>query len=664
MKKTCYLLGLFCLIGTFWGLTAQADDGTEADPWRVSSLSQLTTALAKRIPSGSSANHIKLTADLVYKDPDHNKSITRNTVIDGDGHYILYNGTTYAESLFETGAGGISITFKNLNFGNATYPNGSYWGMIWTHHPNTKFTVENVNWHIQKGNQPFYGNDDNGTSLTFKGTNSFRSVGSVNGGEFVENFRTVNFADNSKTTVYTDSLQSSAMFWCGDNLKINIGKHAILDMTTSKSNLVYGSGAVRVNVDEKGKFLCKFILGTHYNDANVRLQEGGSGLTMNFGKDSIGRFTIDTGKDVFSGSSPTLNLQSPNYVIFDAIPTNKSVLQNITPKFVRKDSDGHAYPINYLKRNASNGTTSQSTLKPNASGTTNVTASNIGRGYSVAYARASKILALKRGDTVGRDVSQLDVSLDSSSLIPTDLTAGGNGVTKVHYKLANTQLFSGNDITTDAAQASIESAGTAQGVIQSNSQAITTNIEADSKTTYQNLLSQNYYTFSKLESKHVPGYTMTSPWMGGNYYIPEHIEVTLPDALIFDSPKKGEFGKAHNLGAYTAVNHGNVPVNLDVKGLTINPGSSSEIGLVDSLLGKKQLGLKLAAENTASAQNTVWGPLRDSAAVASQPIRLEPFWNAAKQADFYVKGEHSVSLLDNGPHPVSYTVRIAVDPIY
>ena len=151
-----------------------------------------------------------------------NKNINKNTALDGAGHYILYNDTSYDQSLFETSADNLNITFKNIKYGNATYPNNSYWGMLFTINSRINFVVENIDWNIKNGSQPFWGDSNPSNTLTFKGRNNFKSAGDKKGGEFVEGFSTINFSDDSKTTVYNDSTDSDAVFWCSKQ-QINIG---------------------------------------------------------------------------------------------------------------------------------------------------------------------------------------------------------------------------------------------------------------------------------------------------------------------------------------------------------------------------------------------------------------------------------------------------------
>ncbi|MGO3299021.1 MAG: hypothetical protein ACTILJ_09555 [Pseudolactococcus laudensis] len=72
--------------------------GTANDPFLVSTIADLQTALTANISSGESSLYIKLTADIVYSDIP--VTISKNTVLDGDNHYILYSGTNYTTAHF------------------------------------------------------------------------------------------------------------------------------------------------------------------------------------------------------------------------------------------------------------------------------------------------------------------------------------------------------------------------------------------------------------------------------------------------------------------------------------------------------------------------------------------------------------------------------------
>ncbi|GAX46504.1 hypothetical protein [Pseudolactococcus reticulitermitis] len=636
-----------------------AGDGTENNPYQVSNISDLKSALKANAASGNTL-YIQLTADIAYTDSDLTIAVSKNTVLDGANHYILYKAPSswpsYDASHFVTAANNLNITFKNLKYGNATYPNSSYYGILRVLNSNINFVLENIDYNTVKGSQPFWGNSNPSNTLTFKGTNSFRTDGDVDGGEFVEGFTTLNFADDSKTTVYNDSTNSDAVFWCAKQ-KVNIGKNATLEITTSKEYLFYNDDDVTINVQEKGQFTCKFIKGKNYTASKAELRSDGSWgngtITMNFAKDSIGCFRTE--KDAFTGTSrnyPTINATSPNYILFEATPTNKSVISGITPKFVRKDTDGYNYPIDYLT------TSGQKHFVTNVSGTQNVSASNIQNGYSLVYARASQMTGLAATPKVGVDLSEIDAQVKKGA--SSSFSSG-----RVSYKLAKNKLYSGNDVTLGEAQNSIDKATSAEGVLESPVINITSDVSKESTYVFQNLLAQTYYLYSKIGEQRASasGYIFDSPWVEEVVAVQPLIAVTLPDSIDFTSSLAGEFGKSNNLQNYVAVNHGNVPVNVDLKTIASNTGCSPDVSLVDQFDNEtEKLVLKLTAENTASGEDVTWSPLLEGKPIPSNPIKLDPFWETSHQASLYVNGKQSVPL-GAGLKAVSYKLAVEVKQV-
>lgn len=625
-----------------------AGDGTENNPYQVSNMPDLKTALGKSMPSGSSALYIRLVGDIVYTDSDREIKVNKSTVLDGAGHYILYNDTTYNLPHFSTGANNLNITFKNIKYGNKSYVSSSYFGILYTGNSNINFVVENIEYTMSRGCEPFWGNSNSSNTLTFKGTNTFKSAGNTYGGEFVEGFQTINFADNSKTTVENDSTNSDSVFWCLKQ-QINIGKNATLEIKTSKETLIQDGGDVQINVQEKGQLICKFISGTYYKDLGTKLIDGllGSSLTLNFYKDAIGRFSTE--KNTFSGKNPTINATSPNYIVFETAPTSKSVLNNLTPKFVRKDKDGYNYPIDYLT------TSGQKHLVSNVTNNQSVSASNIQNGYSVAYARASQMIGLAATPKAAPDISEIEARVKQG---PASQLSNG----RVFYKLAKTKLYSGNDIMLGASQNSIEQATSANGVLDSSAIDVTNDVATDSRYGFQNLLAQTYYLYSKLDEQltALVGYTFSSPWVEQVVVVQPLIAVTIPNQIDFTSIRAGAFDKRDNLQNYAVTNHGNVPVNVDFKTIVINSGCSPDVSLVDQFgneVGK--LVLKLTAENATSAKIVTWSPLLANTPIPSNPMQLAPFWEKGNQASLYVNGQWS-ALANKGAKTVSYKLTVDV----
>lgn len=624
--------------------------GTASAPLLVATIADLKTALDQNIPSGEPALCIKLTDDIYYAFSDRGIKVNKNTVIDGDGHAILYTETRapgfngyYDYEHFSTGADNLTITLKNIKYGNATCPNSTWYGIMRVNNQNTNLVIENIDYDIQKGGQPFYANNETNT-LTFKGKNSFKAGTSGGGydGEFAQGFTNINFADNSQTKIYNDTYNESAFFWGPSKQVVTVGKNALVDISTSKQYLSYDGTSFNLNVQEKGQFKYRAISGTNHVTQIAALKLTGT-INMDFAEDAIGRFTTE--KNGFSCQDPTISVTSPNYILFDAT-SGKSPLGSIALNLTRKDSDGYRYPINYLK-------SGQKELTANMTGNRSITASTNNSGESVVYARAPQITNFSAVPTVGDDLSQITAQVKQWT--PENLAAGS----KINYKLATTKLYSGNNISTSTAQTSINNASSANGVRDSRNVAITTDIGKDSINQYNDLPAQTYYVYSRLEGNHVPGYTLSSLWVEQMVVVPTYLKVSLPDTLAFVTPKAGEITKENHLANYVVSNHGNVPVKLNLKSLTVNPDSAQDVALVAKCQKKKQVHLKLVAEYPSTTGDVMWGPIMVGS-ITGPPIGLDAYWNSDHEASLYFNGEHSVSVLDGGPYHVNYKLAVAI----
>ncbi|WP_347298789.1 pectate lyase-like adhesive domain-containing protein [Candidatus Enterococcus ferrettii] len=625
---------------------AAAGDGTEANPYQITNFQELKDALATSVASGQT-QYIQLQNDIVYNTTDI--SIKQNTVIDGNGHALLYDGTAYKTTHFGTGANNISVTYKNLTFGNSTYPNSTWYGILRTENTGIKFTVENIKYNIQNGSQAFWGNNGSENILTLKGKNEFYSSGNTDGGEFVEGYPDVTFAEGSDTTIYNDSTDATAIFY-STSQSVTVEKNASLAIESSKTYLFYGGAAL--NVQEQGNFSYKNIYGVNSTSNTATLSTGT--LTANFAKDSIGHFTTDV--NGFSGSNPIINLNSPDYVVFDSTSSSRQVLGSMNPIFRRADSDTPSYKIAYLT------TSGQKDYVPKvATGSSyTVTSSNIGSGYSVAYAKMPTIEDVSATPTTGQYISTINAQINSV----TPATAVSS---KVQYKLATKQLYSG-DITADAAQTSIEQAGTAEGVVQTADIVLpenTTPAGADSKHAFAQLPAQKYYLYTKAKSndQRITGYTFDTLWKETSAEVPPYVQILFStDAMAFDSPIPGQFGKQKNLDSYTVRNAGNVPTETRLTKITRNSDSSEKLSLVDQFDTRDQeLILSLIAEKADSGEKITLGPLSEQDPLSLNAVALNPFWDTDAQADLYLAGDYSGPMI--GPQKFSYRFSFAISEI-
>ncbi|MEO1770382.1 pectate lyase-like adhesive domain-containing protein [Candidatus Enterococcus ferrettii] len=619
---------------------AAAGDGTEANPYQVKTFQELKDTLATLVASGQT-QYIQLQNDIVYNTTDI--SIKQNTVIDGNGHALLYDGTAYKTTHFGTGANNISVTYKNLTFGNSTYPNSTWYGILRTGNTGIKFTVENIKYNIQNGSQAFWGNNGSGNILTLKGNNEFYSSGNSSGGEFVEGYPDVIFAEGSDSSIYNDSPNATGVFY-SNKQAVTVENGASVTIESSKKYLFHGSAVL--NVQDAANFSYKSIYGANSTSNTATLSSGT--LTANFAKDSIGHFTTDV--NGFSGSNPIINLNSPDYVVFDSTSLSGQVLGSMNPIFKRVDSDTSLYRIAYLTASGQN----VYVPKVTTGSSYTISSSNIGKGYSVVYAEIPTIEEVSATPITGQDISTIDAQIN----ITTPATA-------VQYKLATKQLYSGN-ITADAAQTSIEQAGTAEGVAQTADTALpvnTTPAGADSKHAFTQLPAQNYYLYAKANDQRITGYTFDTLWKETSAEVPPYVQILFStNAMAFDSPIPGQFGKQQNLDSYTVRNAGNVPTQTRLTKITRNSDSSEKLSLVDQFeTHDQELILLLIAEKADSGEKITLGPLSEQNPLSLNAVALNPFWDTDAQADLYLAGDYSGPMI--GPQKFSYRFSFAISEI-
>lgn len=616
--------------------------GTAGNPYLVTTFSEFKQALSASLDSGST-KYIQLQNDIVY---DGTAVIGHNTVIDGNGFAFLYSGTSYGAAHFSTGANNISITYKNISFGNSAYPNSTYYGILYNGNSNVHFIVENINYNIQNGGQPFWGNNDAGNSLELRGQNSFYSSGSSYGGEFVEGYRTILFSEDSNTKIYNDTPTAMAIFWSTAQT-VTIAPRALVSIETSKPLLFYGDNAT-LNIQEQAELHYRKFYGTNYQTNDVSLSYIGT-LTGNLAENSIAHFTTEANS--FSGNIPIFNLSSPDYLVFDTNSPSKQVFASgFNPKFTRKDTDASTYRMDYLTSEQ------QSTYIADVQSNTayTITAAAIENGYSMAYSRMPKIENLSAIPEVAADISNIHGQIDSL----TPLSFVGK---QVQYKLAAKQLYAGSDLSDPAAQDSIEQAG--DGVLQSKEVPLEQNSPSTgtvTKATFQQLTAATYYLYAKVEGSRIPGYLFQSLWQEVAVEVPKFTLLQFSNqTMAFDSPIPGEFGKQQNLDEYTVRNAGNVPTVLKLKSITRDPENTSIISLVDQFLSNEQeLQLSLVAEKVDSKERVTMGPLIEKENMDQPSIQLNPFWESDDQAALYFTGNYSGPM--NGAQAVSYRFSFAI----
>ncbi|GCF94733.1 hypothetical protein NRIC_26240 [Enterococcus florum] len=622
---------------------AAVGSGIADNPYLVTTFQELKDVL--NIAAGGQTKYIKLENDIVYN--ANWISINQSTVIDGDGHALLYSGSNYDTPQFSTGANNIDVHYKNLSFGSSTYPNSSWYGILYTGSNGIRFTVENVNYHIQNGSQPFWGNNGSSNTLTFKGKNQFYSSGRSNGGEFIEGFRTVSFAEDSDTTVYNDSPNATGVFY-STSQSVTVEKRASLAIESSKDYLFYNSAVL--NVQEQAKFSYKKIRGTNYVSNMATLCT--AALTMNFDEASIGHFT--TNANSFSGSNPTINANAPDSIVFDAASTSKQVLSSMSPIFKRVDTAAALYKLAYLSADG------QKTYVPkvNSGASYSVASRNIDDGYSFVYAPMPSIDQPTAAPVTGPDISSLEVQLTAAAPATTSSS-------NVRYKLANKRLYSGA-LAEDTAQDSIQNADTTNGVNEVADIVLTNHslpVGAETNHSFTRLLAGNYYVYAQADDQRIAGYTFESLWQETVAEVPPYVLIQFSNkALAFDSPKSGPFGKEQNLEEYTMRNAGNLPTEIRLKEITRKAESSPAISLVEQFNTKQQeVILSLIAEKVDSGTRVTLGPLTEKDPLSLTPVLLHPFWDTDAQAALYLAGDYSGPLTE--PQTLSYRFSFTISGV-
>lgn len=624
-----------------------AEIGTQENPHLVSSYSELQTALVAAQDAGET-NYIQLQNDIIY---NGEVRIGQNTVIDGNGYAILYSGTSYGVAHFRTNANNITITYKNLTFGNSSYPNSTYYGILYIGHSNIHFIVENITYTIQNGGQPFWGNNDAGNTLELRGENQFYSSGSTYGGEFVEGYRNVVFAEASHTTIYNDTPTATALFWSTAQT-VTLAKRAVVSIESSKPLLFYGDNAT-LNIQEEASFYFKKFYGTNYQTNDISLSSIGI-LTGNLAENAIAYFTTEA--NGFSGNDPLFNLTSPDRLVFEAVSAQNQVFASgFDPILKRSDADGYGYSIDYLT-----GTGQENYIQNAQTGTSyTLSASSISNGYSVAYSRTPSIEQLSASTETAADISNLYGQIDSV------LPAGISG-SQIEYKLAEKRLYTETEITEEAAQDSIEQATADQGVLKSTEILLNENEPLEgvaSKVTFSELPASDYFLYAKASGSRIEGYTFQSLWQEAAVEVPPYLLIQFSNSsLNFNSAIPGQFGRQQNQADYTVRNAGNIPAAVDLKKITRNAEDISILSLVEQFITNDQeLILSLVAEKADSKEIVTMGPLIESETLSQPSLDLSPFWQTDSLANLYLTGDYSGPL--KGQQKISYQFSFAVSAI-
>lgn len=554
--------------------------------------------------------------------PTTTAQISRNLTIDGNGHNLSYNTKSYTGTFLQTSANGITINIQNLSMGSDSYPANTYYGIVRVESSNVTLNISNLNYVATYGAQPFYANSSAGSVLNFSGVNTFKlGNGSASyGGEFEERFQTVNFKSGSSTTIDQNSDSATAVFWGITGTNINVESNANLSIKSNKTYLLYNSPTL--NISDNASLTYESYKGMSYTSST--LSSGTS--TINVGDNS--KFKLISNDYPINLSGTTVNAYNPKsiYAVNNNIAaTSGSMVIN------RTDPGKYPYTLQTLST-ANVQTTGKDNILANSSVTLN---SSTGiNGKSWLYTTTPTIDSATFNSQVGSKLSNL-----LGSIV-------GSPNTARNVKVSTTQLYTGTDISTTAAQNQIDSSAiTSQTIHGNDSTILGSNVNGGQlQYIYYNIQDANTY----------PGFVLKSRWYEAQLTQTMYQEITIPDKnLTFEQPIIGLFTYDPN---YTVYNSGNVPVNL---GLTSVSNSNTNVELIKkgAVFNSDKQAVALSLEASSSNSTASW----DFKEPGTSTLKLDPYFSTNNAAKFNISGNYSGPMI--GQLPVSYTLNLNISQI-
>lgn len=645
-------------VTTFAATADAVEDGSEENPYLVATFADLQNAVKQAIPSGSDALYIQLTADLTYnsesfkfsknttinglKDSTLEEDTTDENTIDDNNnevaskyYSISYTGSSYANTQISTSADGLTLTFKNISFTG----NNSYYGFVDVDNKNTEMIIENMDYMITRGSQPFY-SDKDGCTLILRGTNNFSSntPSGGYGGEFQEGYTKVIFDTGSVTDIYNDSPNSDGIFYgkqeSGTN-NVQVKDNAMVSITSMKNSLFYGNTNT-FTVGKNSTFIYEKIITTQGNGAaDNKIVNDGKSITMNFDNNSIIEFRssylpIDM-------KTTTITADEPNYILFDFPIDNTNFIsagsvaltRNKIPDDETQTTDAD-YHINYISNGALKSLVSHFPMTSTQTIDENTPSDTTQR---LIYEPTLALSGVEGSSTPSSKEST--VTADITGFTPTDRT-----LTSVDYFLTATRPFDTNTepITSDEAQSKIE------GIFTSDDETLkkaTFNLASPTDPTTASLTDVgggDYYLYARATGETTDGFSSSSLWVETTVSVKKIINVTVPTGIAFASPTK-TFGKAQNIKQdYTLANNGNIPINVGLS--NVSSLADSDVTLVDNPQNNYDLALNLEADfNDNSPSDLVWGPL-SLETPRTEVLPLDPYWGNASLANIFLSGEY------------------------
>ncbi|MGX7352453.1 hypothetical protein RU97_GL001910 [Enterococcus canis] len=648
-------------------LDLATQDGSEGNPYLVATFAELQSAIDtinKKTDDSQSLYYIQLTADIEYT--NKTTTLSKSTVINGikdlekdpadpDNHYsILYTTSSgYTSRHFEA-TGAVNITLKNINYGNEEYPNGNYWGIMRMNTAGSSLTVENIQYELTNGAQPFYA-DTGGISLTYKGDNSFVSHSGTYGGEFVEGFNIVDFSSGSKTFVDNDTSLGDVLFYGRfddsnkNQMVVTIEKNASLKTRSSKNGLFWSGNPCVLNVEENGFFRYEKYKGDGGGSSNY-INVNNNKITFNLSKNSRTEL-VSSSTAIDLKSMTDFNCDQPDYILIQQTD-NRNVVASGKATFYRTDQDlGTSYSVNYLdSANTTN------VFQGNILTSAEISNTSPANARSIIYEQDLFLSGVEGEPSTSNSESKIDVDI-------TDYTPNDRTLSSVDYMLTKNQLYDvSNPITDSISQSAIDEKFQLEDASINKISVNPDENTPETNATFNNIEGGIYHLYAKVTGNAIGGISSSSLWVETTVNLTKVINTNIPVNMIFKSPTT-EFGKAENVDEYEFINNSNIPIEVDLTEVAPTAESDSDVSLATTLspTDTYKLLLNLATNYTDETNNPlVWGPLTEGPIPEdSKVMLLEPFWETDKnQAEVYLTGNYSgpVSEVKNVAYNFTFTI--------
>lgn len=629
--------------------------GTVNDPYVVSTDSGFTTAISNTVLGKTTYITLANDISLVNK----NRIIKGDTVINGNNNSIIFT-SGYDSYVTHITTNGLNVTFKNVNFGKDTNLNNSWYGFCTINGKNNTLNIENVNYTANNGAQPFW--TDGVTTLNFRGNNNFQGYAGSGSQEFAEFQGTINFESGSNTKILHDTNGSYGFIYNRDQLTINVGDNATVDITSGVLSFLYGTNTnYNFNIGKNSNFSYYFnpeksgwtsssgyVNSFIYQTGTINIKAL-QNSTINFSTQSI----------PFQRGSLVFNTQDTAKINFKNNTVANSALNNNSTSLAITNNTSNNTIYNFQKTGL--GVTPTSTnefvlptksIVPMTTGFTNYN--------TLVYQPAVKI----------GGITSTGVSAPSSSKVTSNLTGVSSVLDNTFTYQAQYYISNSTDTLDDA---TVTSKYTNANITPSNSSthydgsvytSLTTlpstsnaSVDQSTSTVMDQLLAGTYKIYGRLQIKDSSGNLYYTSWKNTAAIVSPYSSVVFPtsvklnDSFIYQRTG-GILGlKFDPTKLYTISSGSNQVIDVTPTAMTANTGN--QVIIVPDSPGTgddKKLQLKLVSSSTTPNWNL--GDL-----TSPTVLELQPYWdttNSKKQ--FYFDGAYSGPFITDSKALIDYNL--------